>query len=94
MPMIARNLTPLLLEKATHYPVVTVTGPRQSGKTTLCRALFADKPYVSLESPDLRRQALDDPSAFLRRFKDGAVFDEGRDVDVIGWRDVHTVAWD
>jgi hypothetical protein len=56
--------------------VVTVTGPRQSGKTTLCRAVFDDKPYVSLEAPDVRAFAHEDPRGFLGGLGDGAVLDE------------------
>jgi predicted AAA+ superfamily ATPase len=44
--MITRKLADRLLQLATYYPVVAVTGPRQAGKTTLCRAIFPDKPYV------------------------------------------------
>jgi uncharacterized protein len=58
------------------FPVITITGPRQSGKTTLARAIFSDKPYASLEDPDVRLVAQDDPRAFLARFPDGAVLDE------------------
>lgn len=58
------------------FPVVAVTGPRQSGKTTLTRQLFADKPYVSLENPDQREFAQTDPKRFLGQFADGAVIDE------------------
>lgn len=58
------------------FPVVTITGPRQSGKTTLAKAVFADKPYVSLEEPDVRLAAREDPRSFLGRFPDGAVLDE------------------
>ena len=50
---------------ARYYPVVTVTGPRQSGKTTLCRATFPKLPYVSLEPLDLRESADAEPRAFL-----------------------------
>lgn len=58
------------------FPVVAITGPRQSGKTTLTRQLFAQKPYVSLENPDQRQFAMDDPKRFLAQFSDGAVIDE------------------
>ncbi|HBG05607.1 MAG: AAA family ATPase [Geobacteraceae bacterium GWC2_58_44] len=58
------------------FPIVTITGPRQSGKTTLAKAIFAAKPYVSLEDPDVRLTATDDPRSFLNRFPDGAVLDE------------------
>ncbi|MDR3229170.1 MAG: ATP-binding protein [Puniceicoccales bacterium] len=58
------------------YPVATLTGPRQSGKTTLSRRVFAGKPYVNLEAPNVRRFAQEDPEAFLAENKDGAVFDE------------------
>ena len=55
-----------------------VTGPRQSGKTTLTRMAFPDKPYVSLESPDERMAAIEDPRSFLARFPDGAILDEAQ----------------
>jgi len=58
------------------FPIVTITGPRQSGKTTLAKSIFSDKPYVSLEDPDTRLFAKDDPRSFLERFPDGAIFDE------------------
>ena len=62
--------------KLDHAPVLAITGPRQSGKTTLARALFADKPYVTLEDPDERSFAESDPRGFLARFPEGAIFDE------------------
>lgn len=74
--MIPRALEPRLRQLATFYPVVAVTGPRQSGKTTLCRAVFPDHPYVSLETLDTREFALDDPRAFLAQYRQGAVLDE------------------
>jgi predicted AAA+ superfamily ATPase len=74
--MIERNLTTVLLSAATRFPVVTVTGPRQSGKTTLCQAVFPGRNYVSLERPDVRDRALSDPLGFLDRLRDGAILDE------------------
>jgi hypothetical protein len=61
---------------ASRYPAITVTGPRQSGKTTLARMAFPDRPYVSLETPSEREFAGDDPLGFLARFPDGAILDE------------------
>ena len=58
------------------FPIVTITGPRQSGKTTLAKAIFPDKPYASLEDPDVRLAAREDPRSFLERFPNGAVLDE------------------
>lgn len=74
--MVDRLLRRPLLRLARRHPVVTVTGPRQSGKTTLCRQVFPRKPYVSLEPPDERDLARHDPRAFLARFPRGAVIDE------------------
>lgn len=74
--MVIRTLEPVLRDQATRYPVITVTGPRQSGKTTLCKATFPDKPYLSLEPPDEREFARTDPRGFLARVPDGAVIDE------------------
>jgi len=78
--MISRTLAPTLLHRATLYPVVTVTGPRQSGKSTLCRNLFPEKPYLTLESLDIREYALKDPRGFLAAVPDGAVLDEVQQV--------------
>ncbi len=84
--MIERDLEPALLRAATRAPVVTLTGPRQSGKTTLVRALFADRPYVSLEAPDVRAFAHEDPRRFLAQFPAGAVLDEiQRAPDLPSW---------
>ncbi len=74
--MIERDLTPHLRQAARQFPAVTLTGPRQSGKSTLCRQLFAELPYANLEAPDTRAFATDDPRAFLAQFPDGAVIDE------------------
>ena len=74
--MIQRDIQPALLQLSKQYPVVTITGPRQSGKTTLCRATFADKPYVNFEAPDTRTCAREDPRGFLATIPEGAVLDE------------------
>lgn len=74
--MIKRTIAPVLKDLARQYPVVTLTGPRQSGKTTLCRNTFPEKAYVNLESPDTREFALSDPRGFLASFPDGAILDE------------------
>ncbi|HKI01516.1 MAG TPA: ATP-binding protein [Thermoanaerobaculia bacterium] len=74
--MIERLLQPRLLDLATRHPVLTLTGPRQSGKTTLSRMAFPDLPYVSLENPAQRELAQEDPIAFLARYGDGAIIDE------------------
>ncbi len=74
--MITRNIAPQFLRLAGLYPVMTLTGPRQSGKTTLAKSLFPGKPYVTLEDPDVRRYAADDPRGFLASYPDGAIFDE------------------
>jgi uncharacterized protein len=74
--MIDRNISPILIKLAAQYPVLTITGPRQSGKTTLSKATFPDKPYVTLEDPDVRRYANEDPRGFLSQYSRGAIFDE------------------
>lgn len=74
--MIRRAVEKHLIRLAKQYPVVTVTGPRQSGKTTLCRATFPNKDYISLENLDLRRAANKDPKQFLQDYPDGAILDE------------------
>ena len=67
--MFARILQEKLIALAKQYPVVTLTGPRQSGKTTLVQQCFNKMPYVSLENPDTREFALTDPRGFLRQYK-------------------------
>lgn len=62
--------------RATRHPTLTVTGPRQSGKTTLCRAAFPGHSYVNLEDLNQRELAVADPSSFVRRHMSGAIFDE------------------
>jgi uncharacterized protein len=73
---ITRHLLPALLERSKPYPVVTLTGPRQSGKTTLARLAFKDLPYVNLEDGNTRLFAKTDPKGFLAQYPNGAIFDE------------------
>lgn len=74
--MISRTAEQTIRSLLQGFPVVTITGPRQSGKTTLAKSIFNTRPYVSLEDPDVRLAAVDDPRSFLERFPDGAVLDE------------------
>ena len=74
--MIPRLLQSELLTQLTEYPVVTVIGPRQAGKTTLVKAALPDYTYVSLENPETRQLAIEDPKAFLQRYPGKAIFDE------------------
>ncbi len=74
--MIPRKLSAKIRELAAYYPVVVITGPRQSGKTTLCRATFPEKAYVSLEAMDNRDYAYSDPRGFLAEYSNGAIIDE------------------
>src|SRR3990167_8556988 len=63
--MLKRHASATLRDKAKHYPVVAITGPRQSGKSTLAKMLFPTKPYLSLEDLDHRQFALQDPRGFF-----------------------------
>ncbi|MBI4533096.1 MAG: ATP-binding protein [Candidatus Melainabacteria bacterium] len=74
--MITRDIAKELLQSAAEYPVVTILGPRQSGKTTLARMTFPDKPYVSLEDPDVYMAAEADPRGFLEQLEGGGILDE------------------
>ena len=84
--MIPRAAAPTLERLAKGFPVVALTGPRQSGKTTLAKSVFSEKAYVSLENPDEREFALQDPKRFLQRFSNGAVLDEvQRCPELLSW---------
>ncbi len=80
---IDRDLAPILAGAALRWPVVTLTGPRQSGKSTLCRAVFPEHRYVTLEAPDERALAREDPRAFLAEFSGDAIIDEVQHVPEI-----------
>ena len=74
--MIKRQITEKLIQLSKKFPVVTITGPRQSGKTTLAKHVFGDYKYVSLENPDIRLQAEEDPRAFLQNYSEKVIIDE------------------
>lgn len=74
--MIHRDLADRALEASRAFPIVTITGPRQSGKSTLCKGLFSGRAYVNLERPDARQYALADPRGFLSELPGGAILDE------------------
>ncbi len=76
MDMISRHLSEKAQQLFQQFPALMITGPRQSGKTTLIKSLFAELPYVSLEDPDVRQRALEDPRSFLKNYPNGAVLDE------------------
>jgi predicted AAA+ superfamily ATPase len=74
--MISRDSSEFLKTLLKHFKAIAITGPRQSGKTTLVKSVFPDKPYVTLENPGERNLALADPVRFLTAFPKGAVLDE------------------
>ncbi len=74
--MFKRTIEPELIQMAKEYPVVTILGPRQAGKTTLVKMVFSDKPYINMESPETRILAETDPNGLLARYPDGVVIDE------------------
>ena len=73
--MIERTLKTKLEELAGKYPIVTLTGPRQSGKSTLLRYAFPDYKYVSLEDPDMRLFSLEDPRGFLSTYAEKTIIE-------------------
>lgn len=87
--IINRNLSEKIRNSAREFPSVTLTGPRQSGKTTLCKALFPKHPYASLEAADVRAFAIEDPVRFLAQFPEGAIIDEVQRVpDILSYLQV------
>ena len=76
--MIEREIAPAILSMKEKMPVLVITGPRQSGKTTLSRALFPDYEYINLEFPDIRASVAEDPRFFLTAYEKGVIFDEAQ----------------
>ncbi|MFN8359486.1 MAG: ATP-binding protein [Candidatus Kapaibacterium sp.] len=81
--MIHRTIEQLLVQYSREFRALAVVGPRQSGKTTLVRSVFAHKPYISLENPDELLLASSDPRAFLNRYLGGAIIDEAQRVPAL-----------
>lgn len=76
--MIPRNITPIIKNRLKEFPILTLTGPRQSGKTTLLRNAFPDYTYFNLERIDYRQMILDDPMGFLQAQGSNVIFDEAQ----------------
>ncbi|PSL32548.1 ATP-binding protein [Dyadobacter jiangsuensis] len=76
MTFVARHIEAVIRQHTEKYPVLAITGPRQSGKTTMLKNIFEDYRYVSLENPDNRAFATDDPLGFLREYPEHIIFDE------------------
>ena len=74
--VIKRNIEDRIREMSRKFPVVSLTGPRQSGKTTLLRSMFPEYQYVSLENPDIQDFALQDPRRFLENYNRYVILDE------------------
>ncbi|WLE98343.1 MAG: ATP-binding protein [Candidatus Electrothrix communis] len=84
--MLSRKIENELKTTADEYPVITIIGPRQSGKTTLARKVFQHHAYVNLENPELRSLALDDPKTFMHRYPAPVIFDEIQNVpELLSW---------
>ncbi len=73
---VKRRIEHIIKSQLSKFPVLALTGPRQSGKTTLLKELFKDYRYVSLENPDIRGFATEDPSGFLNEYSENTILDE------------------
>lgn len=88
--MIPRHIAPVIQRAAGKFPVVTLLGPRQSGKTTLVKALFADHVYINLENPETRAMAARDPRSLLEKGATAVVIDEAQRLpDILSWVQVY-----
>lgn len=81
--LVTRNIAKQINIQKSKYPIIVLTGPRQSGKTTLLRNIFTDYRYVSLENPDTRAFATEDPNGFLNEYNDKVIFDEVQRVPLL-----------
>ncbi|SDK41886.1 AAA domain-containing protein [Pedobacter sp. ok626] len=73
---IHRQIAEKITQQKSKFPIIALTGPRQSGKTTLLKQIFAGYRYVSLENPDVRSFATEDPVGFLKLYDENVIFDE------------------
>ena len=78
--MIDRRITPILQARLKKFPILTLTGPRQSGKSTLLRSYFPEYRYYNLERADIRRLILTDPVGFLQNQGEKVIFDEAQQI--------------
>ena len=81
--MVKRKAYDALMRLSGQFPVVAITGPRQSGKTTLAKMAFPEKQYVSLDDKNMREIAASNPGDFLKAFSNGAIIDEAQKVPEI-----------
>lgn len=81
--LVKRQIRKHIDQQKSKFPVIAVTGPRQSGKTTLLKNIFSDYRYVSLENPDVRTFATEDPNGFLTEYHDKVIFDEVQRVPLL-----------
>lgn len=81
--MIHRQASSTLIRLARQFPIIGVTGPRQSGKSTLTKAIFPDKKYVTFDDRTMRELAKSNPTDFVSAFPDGAIIDEAQKVPEI-----------
>ena len=90
--MITRTAKEALIRLAKQFPVVGVTGPRQSGKSTLVQSVFPDMRYITFDDRDMRRLVASDPGDFIKAFPDGAIIDEAQKVpdifDALNYHDL------
>lgn len=75
-----RDIEPIIIKFSQIFPIIGITGPRQSGKTTIAKKVFSHLKYVSLENLDVRGEAKNDPKGFLEKYAQGAIFDEAQHV--------------
>ncbi len=81
--LVNRHISQQIEQQKSKFPIIAVTGPRQSGKTTLLKNIFKDYRYISLENPDVRAFASEDPNGFLNEYNDKVIFDEVQRVPLL-----------